>query len=434
MDKIKIGRFLKNLRHEMGLTQQDFARMYSKKYFGEIGFISDSTVSKWERGESLPNIDDIQRIASFYSISMDELLNGERIIEVDFNKKYFLSQNDWAQEFNDKDNLYSIREKNEMEIETRFKLLLKKMIEEGLSLCENKEFDFLVEHFFTVDVNVTSDDFSIVIKDIKFNILKTVALMHNSSIDEKFWEVYKLFKSVFRQTVKQDVCDAIEDAESILRERVCSLEDFEKDMLLAAIQIVNISNRYGVLEFNEGLYEKIYQRPYDEELLTKNAIRLLVECGAKLNPLLLGYCRKKTVEIDILQKLIELYKKFKKPLIVPVYEGNEYSFFEVENTPRNRKLYNLYDDCTVLDEAEYLDLERRLYSGNSILEKNVTEWVGGKTEDEMLNYMQSVINEISLSEYYSNRDNILTDDLIMHLDKLSLEEIRNQYFTKRVTL
>ncbi|MDE6275943.1 MAG: helix-turn-helix domain-containing protein [Clostridia bacterium] len=436
MDKKKIGEFLKKLRKAKGLTQDKFACKFSKSCFGDIGLVSDAAISKWERGESLPSIKDIQLLSHFYGVTVDEILNGENFVDDDFNKKYFLANPLWVRDFPKDAPLYEIREKQELEIESRFKALLKKMISEGLTLSENAEFDYLVANFYIVYTNDESEDFSVVIKNVKFQISKTVALMHNSSLDEKFWEVYKLFESRFRQKVKKDVCNEIEDAEDILRERVSNLEVFEKDMLLATIQVENVTNIYGIQDRNqaqftgslESLYEKTYNRPYDEEQLTKNAIKLLVECGARLNPLLFGYQRDKVKKINVLDRLIELYSKFKKPLIIPVFEDAVYSFYEVENTPVNRKLLYLDDTGEMLDEAEYLDLESMLYEGKRILDKIIHEWVGGKTEDEMLKYMWSVISDLSLNDYLMARDERLTNDLVDRLNELSLEDIRLMYF------
>ncbi len=439
MNKKKIGAFLKELRKENGLTQDEFACAFSKSCFGNIGIISDAAISKWERGESMPNINDIQQLAHFYGITIDEILNGERVINIDFDEKYFLSNSRWGMNAPKDVNLYEIREKQELEIETRFKALLKKLIDKGLTLTENAEFDYLVAKFYTVYTDDEYDDIAVIIKNTKFLIVKTASLMHNSSLDEKFWEAYKLFESHFMQTVKRDICDDIENTEDILRNRVRNLEVFEKDMLLAALQVENVTNCYGIQDRNQAkftrglqsLYEKTYNRPYDEEQLTKSAIKLLVECGARLNPLLLGYQRDKIIKIDILDRLIELYDKFKKPIIIPVYEDKVYNFFEVDNTSANRKERGYDNSDEVLDEAEYLDLERRLYNGERVLEKVVPEWVGGKSEDEMIKYMWSVISELSLKDYLSARDEKLTAELIGQLGDLSLEAIRQAYFTRR---
>ncbi len=432
MNKEIIGKFLRTLRKEKNLTQIQLSN--------ELGGIySDATISKWERGESIPNIEDFELLAHFYGVSIDEILNGERIVEINFDKKYFLSNEHWYQQFSTKDNLYEIREKQELEIEIRFKSLLKKMISEGLTLNEDVEFNYLLENFYTIYTDYESDDVADIIKNTKFQIVKTASLMHNSSVDEKFWEVYKLFESHFIQTIKRDVCNALEDAESILRERVSNLEIFEKDMLLAAIQVENVTNGYGIqdrkmAEFRSGLsslYEKTYNRPYDEEQLTKNAIKLLVECGARLNPLLFGYQRNNIIEINILDRLIELYDKFKKPIVIPVYEEQVYNFYEVDNTPKNRKKRGYDNADELLDEAEYNDLERRLYRGELILKKVVPEWVGGQTEEEMIKYMWSIICDLSLKDYLLARDERMTNEMVNRLDEVSLEDIRREYFIRR---
>ena len=132
-----------------------------------------------------------------------------------------------------------------------------------------------------------------------------------------------------------------------------------------------------------------------------------------------------------MDRLIELYDKFKKPIIIPVYEDQVYNFYEADNTPANRKKrgYDNWDE--VLDETEYSDLERRLYNGERVLEKVVPEWVGGKNEDEMIKYMWSIISELSLKDYLSARDEKLTAELISRLDELCLEDIRRTFFTRR---
>lgn len=428
MDKKKIGTFLKELRKEKGFTQNELAREFSKYCFGDIGFVSDAAISKWERGESVPCIDDIMKLAKFYNVTINELLNGERVPDIDFDKKYFLANECWYELFSEKDNLYEIREKEELKIETRFKMLLRKMISEGLTLAENAEFDYLVDKFYTVYTDDELNDTTDYIKNLKFQIFKTVSLMHKSSLDEKFWEVYKLFECHFKQTVKRDICDNIEDAEEILRKRVRRLEIFEKDMLLAVLQVENVTNRYVI---RKDVYERKYNRPYDEEQLTKRAIKLLVDCGARLSPLFFGYQRNKKIEFDILDRLIELYNKFKKPIIIPVYEDRVYNFYEVENTPTNRRECGYDNSDEVLDEEEYSDLERRLYNDECTLEKVVSEWVGGKNEDEMIKYMWSIISDLSLNNYLSQRDEKLTAELISQLDNLSLETIRRIYFTRR---
>ena len=70
MDQIKIGVFIAALRKEQGLTQRQLAE--------ELG-ISDKTVSKWERDEGCPEIMMLPLIAELYSVTVDEILRGEKI-------------------------------------------------------------------------------------------------------------------------------------------------------------------------------------------------------------------------------------------------------------------------------------------------------------------------------------------------------------------
>ncbi|MDO4311870.1 MAG: helix-turn-helix transcriptional regulator [Eubacteriales bacterium] len=66
----QFGRFLNEIRKEKNLTQKQLA---------EKLFVSDKTVSKWERGASMPNISLLIPIADVLGITVTELLKGERI-------------------------------------------------------------------------------------------------------------------------------------------------------------------------------------------------------------------------------------------------------------------------------------------------------------------------------------------------------------------
>ncbi|MDE6021029.1 MAG: helix-turn-helix domain-containing protein [Ruminococcus sp.] len=69
MNLQKIGLFLKALRKEKGLTQEQFA---------EIVNVSSRTVSRWENGNNMPDLDVLIEISDFYEIELRELLDGER--------------------------------------------------------------------------------------------------------------------------------------------------------------------------------------------------------------------------------------------------------------------------------------------------------------------------------------------------------------------
>lgn len=69
MDTKKIGEFLKLLRKEKGLTQEQLA---------EILLVSGRTISRWETGTNMPDLSTIIQIAEFYAVDVKEILDGER--------------------------------------------------------------------------------------------------------------------------------------------------------------------------------------------------------------------------------------------------------------------------------------------------------------------------------------------------------------------
>lgn len=74
MDQKKIGALLRELRLEAGITQEDLA--------SELG-VSNRSVSRWERGTTMPDFTLLIEIAKRYDISVDEILAGERRAEME---------------------------------------------------------------------------------------------------------------------------------------------------------------------------------------------------------------------------------------------------------------------------------------------------------------------------------------------------------------
>jgi len=65
----KIGEFLKHLRKDKGLTQEQLAE--------EFG-VSSRSVSRWENGNTMPDISIIIELADFYDVDIREIICGER--------------------------------------------------------------------------------------------------------------------------------------------------------------------------------------------------------------------------------------------------------------------------------------------------------------------------------------------------------------------
>ena len=69
MDQIKIGAFLKELRKEHELSQEQLAQRFN---------VSSRSVSRWENGNTMPDISIMIELADYYDIDIRDLLRGGR--------------------------------------------------------------------------------------------------------------------------------------------------------------------------------------------------------------------------------------------------------------------------------------------------------------------------------------------------------------------
>lgn len=89
MKEINIARTILNKRKEKGLTQDELA-----SYIG----VSKAAVSKWEIGQSYPDITLLPQLATFFNISMDELMGYEpQMSKEDIRKLYLRLSNDFVE-------------------------------------------------------------------------------------------------------------------------------------------------------------------------------------------------------------------------------------------------------------------------------------------------------------------------------------------------
>ena len=69
MNQQKMGEFLKLLRKENGLTQEELAEKF---------YTSSRTVSRWETGKTIPDLNTLIELADFYDVDIREIIDGER--------------------------------------------------------------------------------------------------------------------------------------------------------------------------------------------------------------------------------------------------------------------------------------------------------------------------------------------------------------------
>lgn len=78
MDQVKIGKFLAELRKREGLTQAEA---------GEKLGVTNKTVSRWETGTYMPDIEMLQLFGKLYNVSINEILSGEFLDDTAFREK-----------------------------------------------------------------------------------------------------------------------------------------------------------------------------------------------------------------------------------------------------------------------------------------------------------------------------------------------------------
>ena len=70
---MEFGEKLQELRKSRGLTQEELA---------EILYVSRAAVSKWESGRGYPSIDSLKEISGYFSVTIDDLLSGEKLLSI----------------------------------------------------------------------------------------------------------------------------------------------------------------------------------------------------------------------------------------------------------------------------------------------------------------------------------------------------------------
>lgn len=77
MDQKKVGSFLRELRKEKQLTQEQLAERFG---------VTSRSVSRWETGSNMPDLSILVELADFYDVDISDIIDGERKGE-DMNKE-----------------------------------------------------------------------------------------------------------------------------------------------------------------------------------------------------------------------------------------------------------------------------------------------------------------------------------------------------------
>lgn len=112
MDQVKIGKFIAELRRKNKMTQEAL---------GEKIGVTNKTISRWENGNYMPDIEMLQLLGRELHVNVNELLCGERLTDVEFREEV------------DK-NLVSVWKSNRFSLEERIDFWKKKWMKEHISL------------------------------------------------------------------------------------------------------------------------------------------------------------------------------------------------------------------------------------------------------------------------------------------------------------
>lgn len=345
IDKKRVGKYLKSLRLEK--KREKDGKSFSLDDLSNEMNISINAIAEWESGASLPSYNKLEQLSKIFNKSIDELLDGESRINVDYNNKYFTSNPYWYMNPKYKDNSYQIRNEQINLITKTFKKLLMTRIKRLLTTNEEEEFKFLFNNFYSLS-NYTKEHSNINSNDdylkFKYKLDDTLSKMKSKSSNEKYWKIQNLFsenKDIWF-SFKSDVHDL--RYSNILQERFKNIENWQKDMLLAMFQNIEPSNsnpeKYG------SNYLKKYEETFgesDHELNVKSIIKDLINRGACINILFLNVYKEEFVTHRIIDRMQELYDLCLKPIEIQIIdENNKQKCYLIENNLKNRFITNYY--------------------------------------------------------------------------------------------
>lgn len=379
MDKIKIGNYLKDLRNKkIREDGKSFSQIDLANALSDVGIhVSINAIDEWETGNTLPSPEKLEELSKIYNRTIDEILEGEDHIEVDYKKIYFISNEHWAMNVSDKNKIFPMNQEQILKITNRFRELSKIVINRPLSSNEEKEYRFLFENFYEL-TDYHKDYCKIKANNSYLRLMDSINQMRNEvrnmTDEEKYWEVQKFYEEVddLRFSHWRNMLDLIANPKMIpnmvyIQRRFDALDDWQKDMFLAMFQ--NIKgydyDPETMLEVRLNRFEEEYGTT-NPDVLVKKEMKYLIEHGACYNKYFLNFYKKKNESKRIIDRLEELYNLCLKPIEIAVqnHETNKWETVKVENTIKNRFLNSYYFQLSMFlkfkdsTDASYTDLQQ----------------------------------------------------------------------------
>lgn len=361
----RVGNFIRELRKEKKLSQEELAQKLCDRYLQTTA----KTVSDWEVGKTLPEIEKIEELCKILGVTMDELMDGERSDDINLLEKYSILDKPKIDELlKDKTfNYFNKLQEQYMLVFETMNCLLNTRIDREFTYKEEKEFSFLVNHFYQT-TEYCDKYASKVIKNpyikLKHAIRNLLKQAENLEKDEIVWEIRKFINPIEDIDIRFFFSgDSAPEKNSIIDKRFKSLEFWQKDMILATIQSVDpIYDWSQSGSRNLKRYEEQTGKKYDMEQEIRGMIKYLIDNGACINENYLNFYRIIRDEKRIIDRVEELYDLCKKPLDFYFQSDGKDKHYKAESTPKNRflsnyiLLYSLNNSFNERSEEEWFNI------------------------------------------------------------------------------
>ena len=180
---IYLSENIKRLRRENNLTQETLA-----EFLG----VTFQSVSNWERGESYPDITILPEIASFFKVSIEELLGVNKAVDEEDIKRLLEEHDNFTDNKLIKESIYYLKDKypNDFRVQLRYM---------GYLICfddatqNTKKIESLYQN---IQNNCTKDSIRICAKRFYIHYLELMARNENSDIT--FADCEKIIKEMPR--------------------------------------------------------------------------------------------------------------------------------------------------------------------------------------------------------------------------------------------
>lgn len=440
----KIGKFLKELRQEKNWTQEKLRRNLEEVEVAAEQ-LDVKSISDWENGKCITNIDILSALAKIYNVTLEEILEGSKIINIDLENEYFLYEYNWFERFPNipgSNIAYDAGQKQIIKITKRFDKLLKICVERTFTRNEQKEFKFLFTHFYSLSMNDNTNKYNtndyMELNRAIFRKLKETSKM---SKEERLWSIKSLIQPKEKIKLKNwEIAEDLSFGNKYIKDRFSLLEFWEKDMFLSMFQ----NNDYEFREIEKlgskylEYFEKRLEKPYNKENYNKEIIKFLIKNGAFINKKYLNYIKKIGKKKKIIDRLDELYLECCAPLTIHVISNNceDIYEYEVENNKKNRFLKNglfhlvkRFLNVDQLDIDEFFNKIDKILIDENYKKEVIIELSKQKGIDVNREYRYIISDFNSNFSYYINSiKDFLQKEKEIEIQKKELKELERELF------